>query len=396
MTRAAVELGVCLTLACGVHLAVFPSLGDMGVQSSGAGGSAQVSLMASSASIEAMVAEWETPPEAQTMPAAFAMPPAPETSHPVLPPVGETGPSAAPPDALHAPLPDAPAETDRLSERAPEIVMLAAPQPGAPQESGMPNIPSAPEAPAPMPAPDVLPMPGRDAPAEMDRPSDLAPSVAAMAVPELAAPEAPFAPATPQGFAAPVPPMPAPAPAPAPPVIETAPSVETAPPPVPVESSPQAVAVSQRPPMRPERPVTAPEPAPQPAAPSPQPSQSSPAQTASGTGGGTAAGANAAGETSIGQGEARQLLARWGGQIRAAIERRKRFPRGVTASGTARVALTVSTDGTLVSARLVGSAGHPALDQAALAAVQTARLPRAVRGVPDGVHSFEIGLTFSR
>lgn len=347
MKRTIFEIPVFLGLASGIHLALWPVAGDMGMQSSGAGGTAAVSLMASSASIEHLVTAWETPPGPQTELSALAPPSTVALAQPERPAPSDPvrTPSASPPHSSPAPAPDAPAEVNRISEQAPaptvvSIAGLVSPVDEAPVRAPLPSMAPAPshELPEAIPAP---PQPQLDAPPTPETDPGAQPA-------NLLAPQA-----------SPRPPArPAPARRPDPTVSQTAPAQQPA-----------------------------------------QPSQSAedrPAQTASGTGGGTAAGQGEAGDTSIGQGHAQQLLARWGGQIRAAIERRKRYPRGVTASGTARLSLSVSTGGSLVSVSLTGSSGHPALDAAALAAVQNARLPRARQGVPDGTYSFQISLSFSR
>lgn len=65
----------------------------------------------------------------------------------------------------------------------------------------------------------------------------------------------------------------------------------------------------------------------------------------------------------------------FGARVRAAIERRKRFPPGVDTTGVAAVRFTMAADGSVVSVALAQSAGNAELDAAALGAVRTARLP---------------------
>lgn len=86
------------------------------------------------------------------------------------------------------------------------------------------------------------------------------------------------------------------------------------------------------------------------------------------------------------------LLAQWGGGIRAAIQRGQRAP-GTTARGSVNLRLQVNADGGLVSVGIAQGSGHPALDQAALRAVQRARLPRAPSGI-TGTHHFNLPLTY--
>lgn len=87
------------------------------------------------------------------------------------------------------------------------------------------------------------------------------------------------------------------------------------------------------------------------------------------------------------------MMSEWGGGIRGAIERRIRYPRGTTASGQVSLRLTVSTSGQLAALALTGSSGDAALDRAAIAAVQSARLPAAPRGMPDGPQTFSLSFT---
>lgn len=63
----------------------------------------------------------------------------------------------------------------------------------------------------------------------------------------------------------------------------------------------------------------------------------------------------------------------WLSQFGAQIRRAATYPKGNTMSGTAQVSVTVARNGRLVSRRLTGSAGSPALDQAALAAIDRAQ-----------------------
>jgi protein TonB len=70
---------------------------------------------------------------------------------------------------------------------------------------------------------------------------------------------------------------------------------------------------------------------------------------------------------------ARLGLESWLTQFAAQIRRAASYPTGATGSGTAQVSVTVARNGRLVSRRLTGSAGSPALDQAALAAIDRAQ-----------------------
>jgi len=86
------------------------------------------------------------------------------------------------------------------------------------------------------------------------------------------------------------------------------------------------------------------------------------------------------------------LMASWGGQIRAQIERSR--PR-TTQRGTVRVALTVARDGRLVRAGVASSSGSAELDRAALTMVQGAgRFRAAPSGLSDPDYSFRLPIRF--
>lgn len=63
----------------------------------------------------------------------------------------------------------------------------------------------------------------------------------------------------------------------------------------------------------------------------------------------------------------------WLSAFAAQIRRAATYPAGSTGSGTAQVSVTVARNGRLVSHRLVGSAGSPALDHAAMASIDRAQ-----------------------
>lgn len=189
---------------------------------------------------------------------------------------------------------------------------------------------------------------------------------------------------------------PPPPPPPPPPEPEPQPESEQEPEAIPATESAAAVSSSLRPtsrPLRPE-PVEREEAARQ----RQRETQASPAQRAAGEGQGAAAGTTRRAETStLSQSQRQSLTARWGGQVRAAIERRKRYPtdaRGI--SGTAVVRITVGRDGSLRGLALALSSGSAALDQAALRAVQAARsFPPAPAGLTDPTYTFTLPMTFS-
>ncbi len=100
--RGAVEFGLFLTLAAGLHLAVaaFGPQAD-GAESAGQGGGAAVSLQAASAEVSELVARWDTPPEAADQAPPEAMPePAPDLQDPPPAPaaVVEAAPVSVPQD----------------------------------------------------------------------------------------------------------------------------------------------------------------------------------------------------------------------------------------------------------------------------------------------------------
>lgn len=145
-------------------------------------------------------------------------------------------------------------------------------------------------------------------------------------------------------------------------------------------------------------PKAKPEPKPEPAAkpkPAPQPAQ--PAQLAEGSGNKGAAGTDGAAQAAtLSDGEAADLRAAWGADIRARIERRKAYPRdGDGAAGTVKLRLTVGTDGRLAAVQIVASSGSAALDAAAVKAVQRAgRFPKAPRGLDAGQVTFTLPVSF--
>lgn len=169
-----------------------------------------------------------------------------------------------------------------------------------------------------------------------------------------------------------------------------------APPPLPTAAATPEPPAAEAPPSQTAAPEATPRP---PARPAPrQPAAAAPrtAEVAAGAGGGADAGNAGPAAASLGTGSSQTLMASWGGQIRAAVERRKRYPQGQRAEGTAQIALTVSGAGELLGASLATSSGNAALDAAALAAVQSARLPRAPAELGPGPHRFTLPISFAR
>jgi protein TonB len=141
-------------------------------------------------------------------------------------------------------------------------------------------------------------------------------------------------------------------------------------------------------------PDTAPRPDPRPAAPA-RPSPAQPEQAAAGHDTGTTAGPDAAPASQGANADAtRQLMAQWGSGVHRAIARRKAYPHGTRASGTARIRLTLTGDGQLAALGVASSSGDAALDRAALDAVRAARYPAAPKALGAGPHSFTVPLSF--
>jgi protein TonB len=119
-------------------------------------------------------------------------------------------------------------------------------------------------------------------------------------------------------------------------------------------------------------------------------------QQAAGAGGKKAKGrAGTGAATKAKPGNVKKLMASWGGQIRTSIERRKRYPSGTRARGTVTLAISVHTRGQVVGVSVSRSSGVPQIDRAAVAAVKSARIVAAPRGLKAGVHSFTLSMKFA-
>ncbi|WP_143530023.1 energy transducer TonB family protein, partial [Salibaculum halophilum] len=124
-------------------------------------------------------------------------------------------------------------------------------------------------------------------------------------------------------------------------------------------------------------------------------SPAQPEQAAAGHDTGTTAGPDAAPASQGANADAtRQLMAQWGSGVHRAIARRKAYPHGTRASGTARIRLTLTGDGQLAALGVASSSGDAALDRAALDAVRAARYPAAPKALGAGPHSFTVPLSF--
>lgn len=138
MIRAA-EFVLAAMAAAGLHLAAFAALGSgapavpEGSPAAGQGGTALVSLMASDASLSALVAAWERPP---------VVPQAPNPPKTPLPLPESPPPRPAPADPPPAPFAPAPAVA-----------------PASPLADALPDMTPPPPAPEPEPAPEPAPPP---------------------------------------------------------------------------------------------------------------------------------------------------------------------------------------------------------------------------------------------
>jgi len=139
--------------------------------------------------------------------------------------------------------------------------------------------------------------------------------------------------------------------------------------------------------------------APAPATPRPQArpqkprAAQAPAQRAAGSGKAASAGQNGkAQDTARAGNEQAGLVAKWGGAIRTAVLRNQRQP-AARISGTVHLRISVHTNGQLAGVAVRKSSGHAALDAAAVAAVQRARLPSAPKGL-SGTQHFNLPVSF--
>jgi protein TonB len=202
-------------------------------------------------------------------------------------------------------------------------------------------------------------------------------SPAAMQPPQIAAmqpPSLPMVAPAPQGLSAhEAPTLPR---ADAPPLAPT--MTDSAPPP----PNPNALAQSPRPSVRPAV-ASAPASAPQ------------AARQAQGQGGGRTSGSapTATPESpALGQAQRQSLMAAWGGQIMARIERAR--PR-VNASGQVTLSLRIGRDGTLRALGVARSSGNPALDAAAMDAVRRiGRFPAAPDALREASYGFNLPIRF--
>lgn len=128
-----------------------------------------------------------------------------------------------------------------------------------------------------------------------------------------------------------------------------------------------------------------------------KPANQSTAQKAIGTAQGATAGTKKnTNVATLSQAARQSLISKWGASIRNGVERRKRYPNGTRASGTAIVRLSISPQGRLLSAKLAKSSGDAKLDRAAVEAVQRARIPKAPKGLTSASYSFNLPIAFQK
>jgi len=246
-----------------------------------------------------------------------------------------------------------------------------------------------------------LPEPVAETPVAPSALPDLAPNLSA----PVTLPSAPSDAALPSVDLTPAPPLPEPEPEPEPePVARPpAPFVDEAPP----EPDEQAKLdpegrplISRRPPeARPELPAErqrAETPETRPAEAQRQASVASSGQKAAGSGGSEQSGTSGqAAVKTLSKAQRTQLITVWGSQIRARVERQKRFPKGARGKGRVVVRLTVTRDGRIAGASVARSSGNAAFDQAAMAAVSRAgRLPKAPDELTEASYTFNLPVDF--
>ena len=332
--RRAAEIAAFLGLSAAVHAGVVAGLGDSsgGTQGQGAGGADRVTLQPAPDSLAALAERWTTAPETAPAPLALTAPTLPE---PTVAPTPDSAPQRLPPSQSMA----------HATLDAPSLAQGPAPAPVRPT---LPALPSA------------LARPEAEPPADRPNPADSAPTRAAL--PRLPAPE---------GLSDP----------------QVSP---TAPPPP--GSTALATAISPRPSQRPFDAPPRPE---APARASPAASAPQAARVASGQGGGATQGAAqavTAAPAALSASQRQSLMAQWGGQIRARIERAR--PR-INGSGQVLLALQVARGGQLTGLSVARSSGDPALDEAALSAVRRAgRFPAAPDGLTDAAYAFSLPIRF--
>ncbi|MBF9048394.1 TonB family protein [Roseobacter sp. HKCCD9010] len=323
--RTSWQVPAFLTLSVAVHAAAFVQLPDGSASGAGQGGNDRATLEAASGNIAEMVALWTRPPEVVE----------PDTLSP--PPMAQEIIAPTAPEPVHT----QPAATSLAME-------LVIPE----------RLPLRPQAPAPAVAPmnQMMALPSPDMFDAITRPQPLVTENRHQTPPPGL--EQPFTPDVPPDAMREV-------------------------------VSPLAVARSQRPDLRPERPQRVQQTAPQ----TSPPRAAQPQQIAAGSGGAEAQGqAETATAATLSASERQSLMARWGAQIHARIERRK--PR-VSGQGVVTLQLSIGRDGRLQSVAVAASSGNAQIDQAGISAVQRAgRFPTAPDGLAEPSYRFNLPIRF--
>lgn len=177
---------------------------------------------------------------------------------------------------------------------------------------------------------------------------------------------------------------------PPPEIVRRAGQPELAPPPisdttprlVPDAISPLAITQSDRPVARPERPQA------------PAPSTAAQGRQTAGEPRGDVARGNLrqASDTAISASQRQRLVAGWGAQIHARIERRR---PSVDGQGAVTLRLNIGRDGHLQSLSLIASSGNPEIDEAGIRAVRSAgRFPAAPDGLTEQSYRFDLPIRF--
>ncbi|QPH55594.1 TonB family protein [Pontivivens sp. MT2928] len=331
-----VEAAFCLVLALLIHLAFWigqPEEGALG--GAGNGGTEALSMQASSESFAAMVEHWDRPVEVgQTI----------EMRQPETP----QAPLADLPSIAAAPTEMRPLETMERQEIdvAPETPRTAAPAElsvDPPRTEGI-TLPT-----------DTIDRPQQDRRQALASPRPMS-DAAAVATPEVDTTPAEPA-ATEAAISRSSPPRARPR------------EIEPAPP------APQQPAVASTEPNRSNEPV----------------SEARPDTTAAGTGGAEVAGnAGPSSAPSMSPADRSSLVAEWGAQIVADLNRRSVRARG--RRGTVLLDLTIARDGTVLAARVSQSSGNARLDEASLAVIQQGAVPPAPSSLQLAQQRFSVPL----
>jgi len=332
------EILAFLGLSAAVHAAVLTQVDprEGGAEGQGAGGEDRVTLTAAPESLSALADRWQGEP---TVTEAVEMPEAPQ---------GFETPPLPTADSVITRLPDPQSLPETPGDSAPVADNTALPQ---------------------------VPVP------------EFTTALAAPNLPQVAAPETPEVAGATSSTSSPQRVLPSTL---APPPLAVTPNADTTLP-APPGSTELATARSPRPPLRPEGLAPPPRATPASSAPStPQPSRS-----AEGSGGGQTQGAAPTpppAQPALSAGQRNSLMAQWGAQILSRIERARPRVRG---QGRVNLSVRVTRSGQLAGVSVTGSSGDPALDQAAVSAVQRAgRFPAAPAGLTDSSYSFAIPIRF--